>query len=202
MFNLTTIFGYSLRTHCLIKIMHRVLAVTKIITHLSDLSKRSYPDNIPQNQLDKKHTNFESSTTFVNIDSQPIDIPVGAHLVSPRKVYLHHGIYLGNGNIAHYSGFSVSLRPGPIEITNIVKFSNGKPVWIFHEHSNFTNDEIANRAQSRVGECEYKILSNNCEHFCNWCIRGNSQSTQVSELFHCPRRFLAFVATLDSCLIA
>ncbi|MCP2067518.1 UNVERIFIED_ORG: hypothetical protein J2Y84_002844 [Pseudomonas reinekei] len=202
MLNLTTICGYDLRTPCLIKIMHRVLAATKITTHLSNLSTRDYSDAPPKNQFDKKYNNRGISTSFVNVDSRPIDIPVGAHLVSPRKFYLHHGIYLGNGNIAHYSGFSASFRPGPIEVTNIFKFSTGKSVWIFHECCNFTNDEIANRARSRVGECEYKILSNNCEHFCNWCIRGNSQSTQFSELFRCPRRFLAFVATLDSCHIA
>lgn len=30
-------------------------------------------------------------------------IPLGAHLVSPRKRYRHHGIYVGNGRVIHYA---------------------------------------------------------------------------------------------------
>jgi hypothetical protein len=32
---------------------------------------------------------------------------------------------------------------------------------------------------SRVGENRYRLLTNNCEHFCNWCLWGKSYSEQV-----------------------
>jgi hypothetical protein len=30
-----------------------------------------------------------------------------------------------------------------------------------------------------VGERDYRVLDNNCEHFCNWCITGLSHSLQA-----------------------
>lgn len=99
-------------------------------------------------------------------------LAAGSHLVSPRKFYAHHGIYLGDGKVAHYSGLSASLHAGPIEITDLDHFGNGRPIWILQQQCAFSSDEIIVRALSRVGESQYKILSNNCEHFCNWCITG------------------------------
>jgi hypothetical protein len=45
--------------------------------------------------------------------------------------------------------------------------------------SKYSPQEIVLRARSRLGENEYHVLRNNCEHFCNWCISGRSRSTQV-----------------------
>lgn len=110
-------------------------------------------------------------------------LPVGSHLISPRRFYTHHGIHLGGGEIAHYSGFCSSFRPGPIEATTIERFANGNTVWVVQEQCEFSNDEIASRARSRIGECQYRLLSNNCEHFCSWCINGKSYSAQVNAYF-------------------
>ena len=41
--------------------------------------------------------------------------PMGAHLVTPRRRYCHHGIYVGDGKVVHYAGLSRSLRRGPVE---------------------------------------------------------------------------------------
>ncbi|ANI59976.1 NC domain containing protein [Pseudomonas sp. GR 6-02] len=30
-----------------------------------------------------------------------------------------------------------------------------------------------------MGENQYRLLTNNCEHFCNWCLYGESRSDQV-----------------------
>jgi hypothetical protein len=40
-------------------------------------------------------------------------------------------------------------------------------------------------------------LTNNCEHFCEWCLRGTARSFQVEAWLARPRR--ALLATL--CLI-
>lgn len=202
MLNLTAIFGRSLLSPCLVSLVRLVLTATRSASRLTNLMMRSYLHDELDNNIDTQHDNIGISTSFVDTDRSSIDVPIGAHLVSPRKFYLHHGIYLGGGNVAHYSGFSSSFRPGPVEVTNIGKFSNGRSVWVFHECCEFTNDEIASRARSRIGECEYKIFSNNCEHFCNWCIRGESRSTQVTDYLHRPLRFLTFIAALESYFIA
>ena len=40
---------------------------------------------------------------------------------------------------------------------------------------------IITRAVSRLGERKYKGLTNNCEHYANWCFTGYSSSKQVKE---------------------
>ncbi|MBP4061169.1 lecithin retinol acyltransferase family protein [Aeromonas sp. Prich7-2] len=39
--------------------------------------------------------------------------PIGAHLVTPRTGYDHHGIYVGNGKVVHYAGFARGFNTGP-----------------------------------------------------------------------------------------
>lgn len=51
------------------------------------------------------------------------------------------------------------------------------------EESSWPNGvEVARRARSRLGENRYNLLTNNCEHFCEWCVRGEHRSYQVDEL--------------------
>ena len=42
--------------------------------------------------------------------------------------------------------------------------------------------EVVHRARSRLGEDRYHVLRNNCEHFCEWCVRGQNRSYQVDAL--------------------
>jgi hypothetical protein len=71
----------------------------------------------------------------------------------------------------------------------------GRAVRIAHNSdSNFSPTEIAQRARSRVGENQYHILKNNCEHFCHWCRTGRSRSSQVEgPLLIAVRTFAAVV---------
>jgi hypothetical protein len=36
------------------------------------------------------------------------------------------------------------------------------------------------RARMRVGENRYQLLRNNCEHFCEWCLRGEPRHLFVA----------------------
>lgn len=48
------------------------------------------------------------------------------------------------------------------------RFAVGHPVQIVaHERSPYLPEEIVRRARSRIGENDYRLLTNNCEHFCN-----------------------------------
>jgi hypothetical protein len=42
---------------------------------------------------------------------------------------------------------------------------------------------------SRIGENNYRLLSNNCEHFCEWCLRGEHRSEQVDRALVAARQF-------------
>lgn len=43
----------------------------------------------------------------------------------------------------------------------------------------YSPEETVERAESRLGEKNYNIATNNCEHFAVWCKTGKSESTQV-----------------------
>ena len=128
---------------------------------------------------------------------KPFDLantPPGTHILvdsnfdffyGPSIPIKHHGIYLGDGKIIHYT-----TNPDPNS------FDKGK---VFVESiENFTDDiskiqaveypdglvsksteEIINTALSREGEAKYNVLFNNCEHFANKSITGKAVSNQV-----------------------
>ena len=109
--------------------------------------------------------------------------PLGAHLVTPRRAYAHHGIYVGDGRVVQYGGLCAGLRRGPVEEVALSRFSQGNPVYVRLEDSRrFDQDEVVHRARSRLGENCYKLLTNNCEHFCEWCVHGVHRSYQVDSL--------------------
>lgn len=107
--------------------------------------------------------------------------PPGAHIVTPRWFYSHHGIYVGRGRVVHYGGLSCGLRRGPVEEVSLARFALGRAVFLRSE-TTLDHDEIVRRARLRLGENRYRVLTNNCEHFCEWCTRGEHRSYQVENL--------------------
>lgn len=105
----------------------------------------------------------------------------GDHLVSPRTGYDHHGLYVGDEKVIHYSGFSEFLNKGSIEITTLEKFENGHGSTVKkHIFSVFDAEERVKRAYSKIGEDSYNLLFNNCEHFVHWCFNDFNSSSQVN----------------------
>jgi hypothetical protein len=128
---------------------------------------------------------------FLVGDREP---PLGSHLVTPRRGYLHHGIYVGALKVVHYSGFARGLRRGPVEEVPFANFACGQHVWVKSDApSDFNVREVICRAHSRVGEDRYRLLTNNCEHFCEWCLHGTPRSFQVEAWLARPR--LTLLAT-------
>ena len=124
----------------------------------------------------------------MSVDAAP---PLAAHVVSSRTLYSHHGIYVGDGKVVHYRGLTRGLRAGPVEEVSLAEFAHGRPVRVRpHGNARFERDVVVARARSRLGEDRYRILSNNCEHFCEWCVHGSNRSRQIEELFARPRRAL------------
>jgi lecithin:retinol acyltransferase len=124
-------------------------------------------------------------------DSEPQEPHLGAHLITPRVGYNHHGVYVGHGRVVHYSGLSGFWQCGPVEEVSLSEFVSGHPVRIVdHLESQYSPEEIVRRARSRLGENDYRLLTNNCEHFCNWCVSGISHSAQVERRLRLPFRIL------------
>jgi hypothetical protein len=122
------------------------------------------------------------------------ELPVGAHLMTRRTGYIHHGIYAGNGQVVHYAGWSRALRRGPVQQVSLVEFARGREFWIARRCDIlYTGDDVVLRARSRLGEDRYRLTTNNCEHFCAWCITGESRSDQVDRWLGWNRRLLGAV---------
>lgn len=117
--------------------------------------------------------------------------PLAAHIVTSGRGYTHHGIYVGDGKVVHYAGLSRGWSPGPIEEVSLAEFSRGRTVRVRSPiHPRFCRNDVVARARSRLGENRYRLLSNNCEHFCEWCLFGESRSRQVELLRTRPRSAL------------
>ena len=106
---------------------------------------------------------------------------LGAHLVTPRRGYTHHGIHVGGGRVVHYAGWSrAALTRRPVEEVSLEEFADGHGVTVVAETPRrFAPAEVVARARSRLGEDRYRLASNNCEHFCHWCLSGENRSAQV-----------------------
>lgn len=98
------------------------------------------------------------------------------HLFIRRNVYTHHGIYVGNNEVIHYS----QAVDGMIWIHNVSleEFADGNTVYYLPRSKSplrFTAQEAVDRAWSRVGEENYNLLINNCEQFVRWCRCGKQE---------------------------
>lgn len=112
------------------------------------------------------------------------DFPPGTHLVTSRRGYLHHGIYVGDSRVVHYSGLCGAWRRGPVQEVTLEQFAAGRSLLIKPvAGARYCGTEVVARARSRLGEDCYRLTSNNCEHFCEWCIHGEPRSEQIDSLF-------------------
>lgn len=104
--------------------------------------------------------------------------------------YTHHGIYAGDGKVIHYGALMYDLIRKPVEEVSIDAFAEGRPIYVVtHADAAFEAAEVIRRARSRLGEKRYRLLSNNCEHFVEWCLHDEHRSFQVQTALEFPRWF-------------
>jgi hypothetical protein len=124
---------------------------------------------------------------FLPGDQEPT---LGAHLVTPRIAFAHHGIYVGAGNVVHYGALARQFRRAPVEEVSLAFFAHGHPLYVRpHTAPRFDCRQVIERARSRLGENRYSLLRNNCEHFCEWCVHDVSRSLQVERVLQFPMAF-------------
>lgn len=98
-------------------------------------------------------------------------------LLNMEGVYEHHGIDCGDDTVIHYSKSTVTPT---VSRTSYTTFSWGNPVYTKRYSISFIPDVVVERAESRLGEQQYNLLSNNCEHFATWCKTGKNESGQLA----------------------
>ena len=107
------------------------------------------------------------------------------HLQVPRQhgLFNHHGIDLGDGTVAHYLEGREILRSSTDD------FSQGQSVSVI-EHANASPARVTlQRAMGRIGEQNYNLLFNNCEHFATWCKTGRHRSGQIDSVLERARHW-------------
>jgi hypothetical protein len=113
---------------------------------------------------------------------------MGAHLVTPWLGFTHHGIYVGEGRVVHYGALMYDIIRKPVEEVTLEQFCGGRPVYVIHHAEGCIDaDEVIRRARSRLGEKTYRLLTNNCEHFVEWCLHDVARSFQVDVSLAFPR---------------
>jgi hypothetical protein len=114
--------------------------------------------------------------------------PLGAHLITPFLGYTHHGIYVGDGKVVHYGALMYDLIRKPVEEVTLQMFAEGRPLYeVMHAEAAFDSVEVIRRARTRLGEKRYRLLTNNCEHFVEWCLHGVHRSFQAETALAYPR---------------
>ncbi len=114
--------------------------------------------------------NIPSNKSILIFKEEP---KIGDHIYVNRGLYSHHGIYIGAGQVIHYTGTPDNIENATIQEDSIETFLNGGELLIKDYAFKKREDwEIVLRAESRLGEREYNLLNNNCQNFAEWCING------------------------------
>jgi hypothetical protein len=114
----------------------------------------------------------------------------GDILCADRGLYLHYGIYAGNGSVIHFAAEKGDFgRSIAVQKTSLKRFCKKSPCHVCRLHESFARgrqvfspEETLERAKSRLGETGYNLFSNNCEHFVLWCKTGYGESEQAETL--------------------
>lgn len=113
----------------------------------------------------------------------------GDILFAQKTFYKHYGVYVGNREVIHYRTEDYNDNdPSHAKIikTSIEEFSQISEVYIDRSNDNLRNsyEETAHLAELLLdtGLGEYRLFSNNCEHFANFCKYGHNASKQIVEV--------------------
>ena len=103
----------------------------------------------------------------------------GDHIRVYRKLYWHHGIDIGDDTVIHLSGEPGHTEGALVLRSSMTEFLRGDVAETVIHHTTLPPDRVIERAQSRLGESGYHLLSSNCEHFARWCVGRSNVSRQV-----------------------
>lgn len=114
------------------------------------------------------------------------NLTIASHIKVSRGFYTHHGIVVNDDKVIHYSGFAEAFNKGCIEITDLDVFLGEATTFEVVNYPScevrYSDDEVVERAYSRLGEDDYNLIFNNCEGFACWCITGKNKSEQVDSV--------------------
>jgi hypothetical protein len=108
----------------------------------------------------------------------------GDHIRVKRMggLYYHHGIDMGDGTIIHFSGELFDNENAEVIRTLEEEFLDGSEKRIVSYTGRddlLPVKETLKRAKAKLGNKDYGLIVNNCEHFATYCKTGKKESRQV-----------------------
>jgi hypothetical protein len=99
----------------------------------------------------------------------------------PIPPYQHHGILVSEDTVISYTGepFWVDAKDARVSCVPLAEFTRGGRVQVRGHKDGFASAQVVSRAESRLGETNYGLLTRNCEHLANWCATGQWRSRQI-----------------------
>ena len=117
---------------------------------------------------------------------------MGDHIRVNRGLYCHHGIYVSDDEVIHFTGNEddsiLDWSKPEVISSDLDYFLKGDTL----EVKEYTDDEledlypvdhIVQYARACLGDKGYNLVFNNCEHFANTCTLGRFRSRQVENVF-------------------
>ena len=109
------------------------------------------------------------------------DLNLGDHIYVRRRVYSHHGIYAGDGNVIHYTGEEKEKKDPLIRETDIEAFLKVGKLRRRDYKKRLPPSETLSLAKKHLSDNSYSLVFNNCEHFVTYCATGKRKSRQLRE---------------------
>ena len=116
----------------------------------------------------------------------------GDHIRVQRSgLYSHHGIYISDEEVIHFTGADddsvLDWSKCEVICTDIAGFLRGGTAEVkIYSDDELTNlypvEHIAAYARACLGDKDYNLVFNNCEHFANVCTLGRFRSIQVERV--------------------
>lgn len=119
-----------------------------------------------------------------------VEILPSDHIYYDCGTHQHHAIYCGdfpynNKNyhnvVIHFEG---KFKNGQIRGLSFEKFAQGRDIYVvqYKEGSCLSPGLVIKRAINKLGEPDYHLFGNNCEHFAHWCKTGSKKCGQLHNL--------------------
>ncbi len=119
--------------------------------------------------------------------------------------YSHFGIDMGDGTVIelasnHQGNPDVlpDMETMRVRRTSLEDFARKSQIHVIKVQEPLDAPEILRRAESKLGESVYCLVSGNCEHFARWCKTGLWESEQVNEVRDRAVRSMTHLAVLLS----
>ena len=107
----------------------------------------------------------------------------GDHIYVKRKsrFYIHHGIYMGEGKVIHFTG-SIREKVDPeVRETDLSRFLKGGKLKKRDYRKRLPASETIRIAKEQLSDKNFSIIWNNCEHFATYCATGKKKSRQLKK---------------------